>query len=85
MDIRLVSVVSLILFGSQFSMAQRFCNHMRMQQQTAINNTLDPRADTFDVISYEINASFLAYESQKGIDATTTLKIALLKSAKTVT
>ncbi len=85
MDIRLVSIVSLILFGSQFSMAQRFCNHMRMQQQMAIDNTLDPRADTFDVISYEINASFLGYELQKKIDATTTLKLALLKPSTTVT
>lgn len=85
MKMRLVWILSLILFGSQFSTAQRFCNHLRMQQQTAMNNTLDPRADTFDVISYEINAAFLSYETQRDIDASTTLRIALLKPANTVT
>ena len=48
---------------------------MRVLHQTAMANTVDARADTFDVLSYEINASFLNYRVAKNIDAVTTLKI----------
>jgi aminopeptidase N len=41
---------------------------MKQQNQSAMQNTLDPRSDTFDVISYEINAAFLSYETAKSID-----------------
>lgn len=81
MKFRIVCILSLIVFGSQISTAQRFCKHLRIEQQTAMHNTLDPRADTFDVQSYEINASFLDYETQKAINATTLLEIVLLEPA----
>ena len=38
------------------SSAQKFCEHLRITEQSAVLNTIDARTDTFDVLSYEINA-----------------------------
>jgi aminopeptidase N len=81
MKVRLVIVLSLIACGTLNSTAQRFCKHLRMQEQMAQANTLDPRSDTFDVQSYEINASFLDYQSLKAIDATTVISVVLLQES----
>jgi hypothetical protein len=59
MRLRIVGILSLITLGSINCTAQKFCRHFEMQHQSAMANTFDPRADTFDVQSYTINASFL--------------------------
>jgi len=55
---------------------------MRLKNQMTTQNTFDARADTFNVLSYEINAEFLNYQSAKRINANTTLKT-VLKVANT--
>ena len=79
---RLVWILSLVLIGSLNSKAQKFCQHMRLKNQMTTQNTFDARADTFNVLSYEINAEFLNYQSAKRINANTTLKT-VLKVANT--
>ena len=81
MNSRLVVIFSLMVCGTFKIAAQRFCQHMRVQEQLAQANTLDPRSDTFDVQSYEINAAFLNYQSQKAIDATAVIAIVLLQES----
>ncbi len=61
-----------------------FCQHLRMQEQSAQANTLDPRSDTFDVQSYTINAAFLNYQTQKAIDATTVISVVLKESSSQI-
>ena len=46
---------------------------MRIAEQSAMLYTLDSRTDTFDVLSYEINAAFLDYQLAKNIEANTVL------------
>ncbi|MDB9882242.1 M1 family aminopeptidase [Bacteroidia bacterium] len=82
MSLRLVWILSLVLIGSLNSKAQKFCQHMRLKNQMTTQNTFDARADTFNVLSYEINAEFLNYQSAKRINANTTLKT-VLKVANT--
>ena len=56
-----------------------------MQHQSAMSNTFDPRADTFDVQSYTINTSFLSYETAKNIQANTTVNFILKEVATSMT
>ncbi|NNJ56654.1 MAG: hypothetical protein HKP14_10990, partial [Bacteroidia bacterium] len=77
MKSRLVWLLSLIIFGSLNCTAQKFCQHLRLAHQSATDNTIDLRADTFDVINYEINAAFLNYQIAKDIDANCELQIVL--------
>jgi hypothetical protein len=77
MNWRIVWVLSLLAVSTINGTAQKFCNHLQMAQQSAMMNTLDPRADTFDVLSYEINAAFLSYQTAKNMEAHTTLKVVL--------
>lgn len=84
MRTRLILFLAAMGFISHWSFAQKMCNHLRIEHQAAMNNTLDPRADTFDVLIYEINAAFLDYQKKKEIVANTTLEIILLKPASTV-
>lgn len=81
---RLFAIMSLIVLGSLNSAGQRFCQHLRMQEQSAQANTLDPRSDTFDVQSYTINAAFLNYQTQKAIDATTVISVVLKESSSQI-
>ncbi|HBN03439.1 MAG TPA: hypothetical protein DD396_05285, partial [Bacteroidetes bacterium] len=71
-----ITKVSILLCGvliSTVSSAQKFCEHMRIAEQSAMLYTLDSRTDTFDVLSYEINAAFLDYQLAKNIEANTVL------------
>ncbi|MGB1037514.1 MAG: M1 family aminopeptidase [Bacteroidia bacterium] len=73
--------VAIVLVASHISFGQKFCQHLRMMEQTTMNNSYDSRADTFNVLSYEINAEFLDYQSAKKIDATTIVRTVLLKKS----
>lgn len=84
MRTQLFFFLTIMVLVTQMSFAQKMCNHLRMQNQTAMNNTLDPRADIFDVLSYEINISFLDYQVKKELVATTTLQVVLLKPSSSV-
>ena len=66
-----------LMMASSFCHAQKFCRHMKMNQEYATQNTIDSRADTFDVLHYRIDASFLNYTIDKRIDAQTTLRVRL--------
>ncbi|MDG1045543.1 MAG: M1 family aminopeptidase [Bacteroidia bacterium] len=68
-----------LMMASSFCYAQKFCRHMKMNQEYEAQNTIDSRADTFDVLHYRINASFLNYAIDKSIDAQTTLRVRLKK------
>jgi hypothetical protein len=81
---KLVLLLSLLAIGSLNSTAQKFCKHLRLAQQTAMNNTVDLRADTFDVLNYEINAKFLDYQTNKDIDASCQLTIVQKMAASSV-
>ena len=85
MRLRIVGILSLIALGSINSTAQKFCRHFEIQHQSAMSNTFDPRADTFDVQSYTINASFLSYETAKNIQANTTVNFILKEVATSMT
>jgi hypothetical protein len=73
MNITKVSILLCGLLISMLSSAQKFCEHLRITEQSAVLNTIDARTDTFDVLSYEINAAFLNYQAAKHIDANTVL------------
>jgi hypothetical protein len=73
MNVVKVSILLCGLLISTVCSAQKFCEHLRIAQQSAMLNTVDSRSDTFDVLSYEINAAFLNYQSAKHIDANTVL------------
>ncbi len=79
-----VLLLSLLAIGSLNSTAQKFCQHMRLNHQMAMNNTVDLRADTFDVLDYTIDASFLNYQVDKSIDATCELTIVQKISSSSV-
>ena len=66
-----------LMMASSFCHAQKFCRNMKMNQEYATQNTIDSRADTFDVLHYRIDASFLNYTIDKRIDAQTTLRVRL--------
>ena len=70
-----------LMMASSFCYAQKFCRHMKMNQEYEAHNTIDSRADTFDVLHYTINASFLNYAIDKRIDAQTTLHVLLKNEA----
>ena len=70
-----------LMMASSFCYAQKFCRHMKMNQEYEAHNTIDSRADTFDVLHYTINASFLNYSIDKRIDAQTTLHVLLKNEA----
>ncbi len=84
MSNRLVCILSFVVFCYQFAAAQHFCKHLRMQQALANNNTIDLRADTFDVLSYTIDASLLNYVAAPNLEAITTIDIVLLKPSSSV-
>ena len=48
------------------------------------HETLDPRADSFDILHYHIEASFLDFANEKSIDARTDIKIHLLKNTQSI-
>lgn len=73
MNITKVSILLCGLLISTVCSAQKFCEHLRIAQQSAMLNTVDSRSDTFDVLSYEINAAFLNYQLAKHIDANTVI------------
>ena len=85
MRLRIVEILSLIALGNINCAAQKFCRHFEIQHQSAMSNTFDPRADTFDVQSYTINASFLSYETAKNIQANTTVNFILKEVATSMT
>ena len=64
--------------------AQKFCSHCAIEHQTAAQNTIDLRADTFDVLQYTINASFLNYRVAKAIDANCVLNVVLKKASNSI-
>lgn len=64
---------------------QRFCHHLQLEQAQVAEESIDERADTFDVLSYEINASFLQYQANKEIEATTVLRIIPKINTRSVT
>ncbi len=66
---------------TNFCHAQKFCRHMKMNQEYHTQNTIDSRTDTFDVLHYTIDASFLNYKTNKKIEAQTTLKVRLKTDA----
>ncbi|MEY2924756.1 MAG: hypothetical protein RLZZ337_1304 [Bacteroidota bacterium] len=57
---------------------------MQIAEQTAAQNTIDLRADTFDVLQYIINAAFLDYQKNKAIDANCEIQVVLKKSATSI-
>jgi hypothetical protein len=77
-------LVLIFLMGFTPIYAQKFCSHYQIEHQLASQNTVDKRADTFDVTHYDIHASFLSYSSAKAIDATTTLTVVMKKEASTM-
>lgn len=79
----LVLIISLVL-TSRVASAQKFCSHYNMELQTAALNTIDLRADTFDVQRYTINATFLNYQIAKAIDANCEVKVVLKKPSSTI-
>lgn len=85
MKLRIGYLLALVGLGTLSSSAQHFCQHMRMQQQTAMMNTIDNRVDTFDVQSYTINAAFLNYQAAQQIEATTLLDVVLLQASSSIT
>ncbi|PCJ65536.1 MAG: hypothetical protein COA58_08990 [Bacteroidetes bacterium] len=85
MRLRIVGILSLMIVGTLNSTAQKFCQHMRVQQQTAMQNTQDARNDTFDVLSYEINASFLNYETAKNIEAVCHIELHQIIESNSIT
>ncbi|MBR9860909.1 hypothetical protein GYB22_09200 [bacterium] len=65
----------------QNSTAQSFDEYLSYQCTHATHNTLDPRADTFDVLKYLIVADFTPYPTAYSFSALTTLEIKLLEDA----
>lgn len=75
-------ITMLFLMGViTFCHAQKFCNHLRMNQAFLTQNTIDNRTDTFDVLHYFIDASFLNYKKDKKIEAQATLQVKLKTEA----
>ena len=61
--------------------AQKFCRHLKMNQVFQSQNTIDTRTDTFDVLHYSIDASFLNFRTDKKIEAQTILQVRLKADA----
>lgn len=57
---------------------------MRMEEQLTTTNSIDLRTDTFDILSYTINAAFLNYQTDQKIDASTVLDIDVLETATSI-
>lgn len=74
-----------IIFSTQKSTAQKFCQEMKRLESAHSQNTIDLRADTFDVVHYWINANFLNYRSDRKMTANTVLKIVKKLPSSTVT
>lgn len=66
---------------TNFCHAQKFCRHLKMNQVFQSQNTIDTRTDTFDVLHYSIDASFLNFRTDKKIEAQTILQVRLKADA----
>ena len=64
-----ITVMLFLVAITNFCHAQKFCHHMKMNQEYYTQNTIDSRTDTFDVLHYTIDASFLNYKTNKKIEA----------------
>lgn len=81
-----VALLSLmLLFSTLNSTAQKFCQELKSSKISSSQNTIDLRADTFDVIKYWINASFSDLPSGQTLYATSVLQILLLEESESVT
>lgn len=76
-----ITVMLFLVAITNFCHAQKFCHHMKMNQEYYTQNTIDSRTDTFDVLHYTIDASFLNYKTNKKIEAQTMLKVRLKTDA----
>lgn len=76
-----IIVVPFLGLITNFCHAQKFCRHLKMNQVFQSQNTIDTRTDTFDVLHYSIDASFLNFRTDKKIEAQTILQVRLKADA----
>ena len=76
-----IIVVPFLGLITNFCHAQKFCRHLKMNQVFQSQNTIDTRTDTFDVLHYSIDASFLNFRTDKKIVAQTILQVRLKADA----
>ena len=76
-----IIVVPFLGLITNFCHAQKFCRHLKMNQVFQSQNTIDTRTDTFDVLHYSIDASFLNFRIDKKIEAQTILQVRLKADA----
>ncbi len=77
-----IIVVPFLVLITNFCHAQKFCRHLKMNQVFQSQNTIDTRTDTFDVLHYSIDASFLNFRTDKKIEAQTILQVRLKADAR---
>lgn len=82
---RLLVFVTLFLSFTQHIKAQKFCKYLNHSSFTKTTETVDLRADTFDVLHYIIKADFINHTKDKAIDAVAELRIVKKLASSTVT
>jgi hypothetical protein len=82
---RILVLVAFLVGWSATSYGQKFCKYLAHQSLAHKTETIDLRADTFDVLHYQIDAAFLNHTKDKTIDAVTELRIVKKIAAQSVT